>query len=711
MIKVHLDFETRSRADLTKVGAWKYASDPSTDIICIGYAPGDRAPIILPRRFADVRQAAGMGAVDEIVNATRIVAHNAAFEYAIYHFVLHQKYGWPELLDPSKWDCTMARAYMCGLPGSLEGAALSMRLQVQKDLEGRQALMKICKPRKDGTFNEDQDIYERVYRYNAVDILTERALDKALPELPDSERKLFELDLKINRRGLMVDLGAARKATEISAALTDDLNDKLKTLTGGACSKASGVQEMKRWVQAQGIALPTVIKIDEETGQEEVKSTLDIEAVKDLLKTDLPPVVADVLRIRQQVGKSSVAKFKKMLETACADSRARGLFQYHGAHTGRWAGRGFQPANMPQGFTGEDVSDKQEFALEVLRMGPGFFGATFGERAMQTLSDISRAVIVPKPGCVFVGADLNAIECRVLNWLAGERWVLELFARGDSPYLKMAEMVFGKTGLTKKGNPFEYDIGKRTELGYGFGMGAAKFQASTYTETSKKGEGVWLDDETCEAAKAAYRESHQQVVAFWYATEAAAVNAIRNPGQLFATAGGRVVWGMSADRRFLCCRLPSGRLLRYYTPSVKVSTMTWCKKADCAHTLKGDVELCPKKRQRQEIRYWTSAGEGAIQTGCNGFLGEYRTWGGELVENVVQAAARDFMVVGLQRAEENGWPVVLHNYDELLCELPADRVVASTPDKLCEMMTTELPAWTAGCPVKAEGFTGKRYRK
>lgn len=707
-MKIHLDFETRSRADLTKVGAWAYAAHPSTDIICMGFAVEDEKPRLLTRD--DFGLQLNRGGFSN--GLTRLVAHNVAFEYAIYHFVLHQKYGWPELLDPSKWDCTMARAYMCGLPGSLEGAALAMRLKFQKDLEGRSALMKICKPRADGTFNEDPLLYKRVYDYNGVDIETERALDKALPELSADERKLFEIDLRINRRGLLIDLGAARAATEVSAVLTDNLNAELRKMTGGAVSKASGVPEMKRWIASQGVALPTVMKIDEETGEEIAKTTLDIEAVKDLLKGDLPPIVTDVLKIRQQVGKSSVAKFKKMLECACADGRARGMFQFLGAHTGRWAARLFQPANLPQGFGGEDVEEKQNFALEVLGMGAGFFQATFGDKAMQTLSDIIRAVIIPAPGKVYVGADLNAIECRVLNWLAGESWVLALFARGDSPYLRMAESIFEKTGLTKKGNPFEYDIGKRSELGFGFGMGAAKFQGSVYTETSKKGEGVWLDDDLALKARDVYRETHPEVVKFWYATEAAAVNAVRNPGQLFPTAGGKVIWGMSADRLFLCCKLPSGRLLRYYTPSIETSAVTWCKDPTCPHVAAKDANLCPKKRIKTEIRYWTSAGEGAIQTGCNGFLGQYRTWGGELVENVVQAAARDFMVVGMRRAEESGeLPLVLHNYDELLAEVDERRHPDVALGQLIMMMTEKLPAWTAGCPVKAEGFVGRRYRK
>lgn len=707
MDKRHLDFESRSDLDITKVGAWAYASHPSTDITVVRWAINDE-PVQGVYGW-DLRKGAKPPTLVDF--AGRTVAHSVEFEYAMWHFVMHKKYGFPDLLDPAGWDCTKARAYMCGLPGTLEGMALSLRLKFQKDMEGKKAMYATCRRKKDGTWNEDPLTMATLYRYCGTDVETERAGDKALPELPDAERKLFELDLRINRRGLLIDLGAARAATEISAALADDLNAKLKKITGGACSKASGVTEMKRWIAAQGVEIPTVVKVDKETGEEVTKETLDIEAVKDLLKTDLPPVVAKALKIRQQVGKSSVAKFKKMLEVACADGRARGMFQYHGAHTGRWAARLFQPANLPQGFGGDDVEALQEFALSVLGMGAGFFQATFGDKAMQTLSDLIRAVIIPAPGKIYVGADLNAIECRVLNWLAGEQWVLDLFARGDSPYLRMAEMIFEKKGLTKKGDLYEYGIGKRTELGFGFGMGAPKFQASTYTETSKQGEGVWLDDELCERAKAIYRETHPKVVEFWYATEAAAINAVKNPGQIFATAEGRVLWSMSADRRFLICKLPSGRLLRYYTPSVKVTTRTFCKNQQCPHVLKNNVELCPKKRAKEELRYWTQAGEGAIQTGCNGFLGEYRTWGGELVENVVQAAARDFMVVGLRRAEENGLPLVLHNYDELLAEVSLTGTIALALTTMIKMMTEDLPAWTAGCPVKAEGFIGRRYRK
>lgn len=711
MNKDHLDFETKSKVDLAKSGLWAYASDPSTEVICMGVAEGD-GPVEVIRAPA-LRSPSTCRWVGLAHSKSRIVAHNAAFEYAIYHFVLHKKYGWPELLDPTRWDCTMARALACGLPGSLFGLGLALKLPMQKDLEGKAALMKICKPQKDGTWNEDPSLYETVYRYNAVDVNVERAADRQLPELSDNERRVFEADLRINRRGILIDLGSARKAAEIAGGLTDGLNSDLRRLTAGAVSKASRVAELKRWVAAQGVIIPTKVTIDKESNEEEIKETLDIEAVKDLLlAADTPESVKKVIRIRQQVGKSSVAKLKTMALCVCADGRFRGAFQYWGAHTGRWAGRLLQLQNFPQGLVG----DAQEFAGSMLEHGVGFFQATFGDASMQTLSDLLRWMLTAAPGKVFLGADYNAIECRVLNWLAGETWVLALFGRCESPYLRMAEAIYEKklpktADEAKKTHKIEYEIGKRSELGGGFGMGWKRFQASTYTETSKKGEGLWLDDELAQRIISVYRKLHPKVVEFWYATEAAAIKAVQNPGQLFATAAGRVLWGMSADKRFLCARLPSGRLLRYYRPSAELVETTRCKKPECIHMTHNNVGLCPEKTHKVELRYWTAAGEGAIRLDCMNTLGQYRTWGGELVENVVQAVARDIAANGILNVEAKGCPVVLHAHDEIVAEVDEDVVNDPKAIGFFEEVLCRTPAWAATLPVKAEGFIGARYRK
>lgn len=716
MNKAHLDFETRSAVDLTKVGLWAYASHPSTDITCLQVALGDDAPRLMkgvlagPNELSCRRPATFLATGD-----FRIVAHNAAFEYAIYHFVLHKKYGWPELLDPARWDCTMARALACGLPASLFGLGLALRLPMKKDIEARQALMKICKPGLDGKFNEDPALYEIVYKYCGLDVEVERAADKQLPELSPNERKLFETDLRINRRGILIDLGSARKAAAIAADLTDGLNAELKKLTNGAASKASRVAELKCWIAAQGVIVPTKVKIDKETNEETIKETIDIEAMKDLMiDPTTPELVKKVITIRQQVGKSSVAKLKTMLLCACADGRFRGAFQFNGAHTTRWAGRLLQLQNFPQGLVGE----AQAFAGAMLDQGAGFFRAAFGDQSMQTLSDLLRWMLMAAPGKVFLGGDLNAIECRVLNWLAGETWVLDLFARGDSPYLRMAEAIYEKrlpktSEEAKKTHKVEYEIGKRSELGGGFGMGWARFQASTYTETSKKGEGVWLEDELAQKIIKTYRMLHPKVVEFWYATEAAAIKAVQNPGQIFATAGGKVLWGMSKDRRFLVVQVPSGEVLRYYMPTVEHTITTRCKDPKCPHMLSGKVEMCGQAREKDELRYWTSAGEGAIKLSCMSTMGQYRTWGGELVENVVQKVARDILAHGMLNVEEAGYPVVLHAHDELVSEVWEVSTTSSVGFSVAkfEALMCKTPPWAATLPVKAEGFMGARYRK
>lgn len=728
MNKLYLDFESRSRIDLTKAGLWAYASDPSTDIICLAYALDD-GPVRLLTRTQIIAGDPALRAL--IANpAVKVVAHNSAFEHALWFFIMERRYGWPSLLAPERWDCTMARALACGLPASLFGLGLALRLPMKKDIEARAALMKICKPRLDGTFNEDPELYEIVYKYCGIDVEVERAADKLLPDLSANERKIFETDLRINRRGVLIDLGSARKAAEIAGVLTDGLNADLRRVTGGAVTKASRVAELKRWIAAQGVIVPTKVKIDKETNEETIKETIDIEAMKDLMiDPATPALVKKVISIRQQVGKSSVAKLKTMLLCACADGRFRGAFQFNGAHTTRWAGRLLQLQNFPQGLVGK----AQAFAGAMLNEGAGFFCATFGDQSMQTLSDLLRWMLMAAPGKVFLGGDLNAIECRVLNWLAGEQWVLDLFARGDSPYLRMAEAIYEKrlpktSDEAKKTHKIEYEIGKRSELGGGFGMGWVRFQASTYTETSKKGEGVWLEDELSQKIIKTYRQMHPKVVEFWYATEAAAINAVKTPGWVFSTADGRILWSMSADRRFLCAKVPSGELLRYYKPTAELVVTTRCKKADCPHVLKNDVQYCPDKKQKMELRYWTSAGEGAIRLDCMNTMGQYRTWGGELVENVVQKVARDILAHGMLNVEAAGYPVVLHAHDELVSEVDEfcecgscnwcdtrgqPTFAESTQDEIYEFekLMCKVPDWAVTLPVKAEGFCGARYRK
>lgn len=676
-MKIYLDFETRSRADLTKVGSWAYAAHPSTEIICIGFAIDDSSVSVMP--FTD------FSAISEIEKsmfskADKIIAHNVQFEYAIYNFILHERNGWPEIKSPEKWDCTMARALACGLPASLEGLSLALKLPYQKDMVGRSTLLKVSRPQsKTNNFNEDPELLKAVYKYNAVDVETERAAEKVIPYLSSKERKVFEADLKINSKGILIDLEAAKKASATATFITEKLNGRLSDITAGEVKKASQVLALKKWMLKNGVEAPIKKVKDSKTGSLVAKETMDSEALKNLLKEpDLPENVREAATIRQQVGKSSVAKLKTMLSCTNSDARFRGPFQYHGAHTGRWSGRVLQLQNFPQGLTGQP----QKEAINKLSSGPEVFNDFYGTRSMQTLSDILRGLLIPSKGKFFMGADLNAIECRVLSWLAGETWVLHLFAEGQSPYIKMAEEIYSKTGISKKENPTEYGIGKRAELGCGFGMGWKRFKESTYTETSKLGEGLELSDSLAKRAVNTYRALHPRVVSFWREVETAAKKAVKEPGKTFFCAQERISWRV--DGSFLLCVLPSKRLLRYFKPSL-------------ANTV--DKNGFP----RTELRYWTSSGPGAIHIDCEGHLGEYRTWGGELVENIVQATARDILVEAFLEFQDS---IVLHAHDEILIE-------DENKERLKALLASmeKSPLWAQGLPIKAEGWIGDRYQK
>lgn len=700
-MKTVLDFETRSRVNLKKVGAWAYAAHPSTDVTCLRWVRDDlpgiggwyREPPIIAghKRRVDIYELA----FSFKRGRSRAVAHSAQFEYAIWHFIMHRRYGYPALLDPKWWDCTSARAFAAGLPGSLEGACLALNLPDKKDIEGAAVMMQICKPRQDGTFNEDPALYRRNYEYCGQDVVAERGLDRALPELSDFERRVWELDLVMNRRGLPIDVRSCEKGAALADKITTKLNARLRKITKGELSAATQIAMLKEWVKAQGVELPTkTVDVKEEDGTvtQEEKETLDKVAIGELLnRPEVPAGVKEAISIRAQVAKSSTAKFRSMLIALGPDWRVRGAFQYYGGHTGRDAGRLIQPQNYPQGF----VDNAQRDAIELLDDPELFCGVYAGEE-MDTLSGVLRGMICAPEDRLLVGADYNAIECRGLNWCADELWVLDLFRRGETPYLAMAEKIFGQKGLSKKDNPKEYDIGKRAELGCGFGMGAFKFQSSVYNETAKKGPGLLIPDELAKRAVKAYRESHPRVVGMWYATERAAINAVNEPGKTFSVAGGRIMYKMSECRRWLLCRLPSGRLMRYFRPSIRVE---------------------PKfGEEKQVLYYWAAAGEGAIKTDCNKTLGWYKTWGGELVENYVQALCRDIMMNGALHAEAAGFPLVLRAHDELLAEIAYRSGEWELRDSKGELAAAmcRLPDWAKTCPITASEdgrWIGRRYRK
>jgi DNA polymerase len=498
-------------------------------------------------------------------------------------------------------------------------------------------------------------LQNQLIAYCARDVEAEMDLDRRLPDLPPGERAIWEMDLFINSRGIHGDIPLARQASQIAATTTAALNARLVALTAGAVDSASRVQAIKRYMEAKGI-----------TGVE----SLDKQAVTALLeREDLDPTVREVLAVRRQVGKSSTAKYLSVINSADhRDNRIRGTIQYHGAGTGRWSGRLIQPQNFPQGLK----PAAQEDAISAIREGSEWFNLIYGDKSMDTLSGTLRGCLTAAEGKRLVVADYSAIEARVLFWLAKDELALGMYKLGISLYENMAKAVFNRP-VTKQDNPQEYKLGKALVLGAGYGMGANKFQATAL------GWGIEVTEELALRAIRAYREKFKPVVQMWYSVEAAARAAVRIPGSVQSCCADRVLWGMDKAREFLCCKLPSGRHLRYFRPSLKV--------------------IDGPRGEKEEIHYWTS--------GLGGGLEEFKTYGGSLVENIDQATARDIMASGMLKCEAAGYPIVLTVHDEIVAEVEDGK--GSVKDFV--RLMCDLPAWAEGCPIEAEGWEDRRYHK
>lgn len=334
--RIFIDFETRSACDLKACGLDVYARHPTTDVLCVGYAEDSSpAACLRPNEL-------------EYKPWGRFVAHNAPFELAIWNHVLVPKYGW-QPIKPENFECSMAMAYAMGLPGSLEAAGAAVGLQVQKDMTGHRLMMQMAKPKDfaaDGSIIwwEGEDRLFRLMEYCCRDVEAQRELYHRLLPLSDAEREVWLLDQEINNRGVQVDLPAVEAAIAAVQEETDLLNARMRKLTNGMVGACSAVSQIADWLKFRGVQTPGLSKAD-------VIALLD--------EVDKFPVeVRDVLNLRREAAKSSVAKLKAMSKGACDDGRMRGLFQYHGASTGRWAGRRVQLQNLPRSKMKPQVIDR-----------------------------------------------------------------------------------------------------------------------------------------------------------------------------------------------------------------------------------------------------------------------------------------------------------------------------------------------------------------
>jgi DNA polymerase len=650
--KCTLDYETRSEANLKVTGGVKYAQDPSTEILCAGYKIG-KAKTKLWVPFEDPMPSDLKAAMND--DEVDFVAHNALFEQCITEFVLRREEK-VKHMPPTRWTCTAAKAAACALPRSLDGVGQALKLPILKNTRASRIVKKYMKPRPawvktgkgDKYFSKPEELQE-LFDYCITDVDVEVLVDETLPDLIPAEREVWLMNMEMNLRGLQVDNETVRKILRMIAEESKELEAEALRITGGI--NVSQRDAVLNWINKNGKKLPKRFHMP----------NLQADTVTKAI-TMLPPgPIRKVLRIRQAVSKTSTKKYHAMRARSNEAGRVCDLAMYHGASTGREAGTGIQVHNFPKG----SIKDIYE-AIEVVKTSDrDFIKLVYGD-LFNVFSSICRGMITATEGYSIYAADFNAIEARMLHWFADHKPGLEAWAKGVDQYKKMATVIFG-VALPKVDDDQRF-VGKQAVLGCGYGMGDRKF----LIQCAKFGKDV--DPKVAKKAVEAYRETHPKVVQMWYNFERAAIKAVMT-GKVIKV--NRTAWWV--EDNFLWCRLPSGRSLAFYGPTVRNEKTPW-------------GELAPK------LYHW----------GVDSYTKKWvnsATYGGKLTENVIQAAARDITMAAAVRAKRKGYLYLFQVHDELICE--HQRGDLSEYEKIL----TTLPPWADGLPLAAKGWNGPRYKK
>ena len=651
MNKVYLDFETRSQADLKKVGAWNYAAHPSTEIILAGWIAVNGVAV------NDLTMDDLIGNATSIaVNDALIVCHNVLFEYSIWYHILHKKYGVP--MPPiSRFRCTRAKVLTHGLPAGLGAAAIALDLDHNKDKVGAKLMQKMCKPKRDGSYHDNMEDRQRLAEYCQQDNVVAKAIDERLDDITPSELMIFCIDLFMNTQGLRIDVELAKIAQEIAEDFKVAANARCKVLTDGWVDKLTQVSALKDYCKHEiGLNLdsfdkPTLMKL--------------------LANPKTDKRVVELCKLRQAVGKTSVSKYVTALNLADSDGLLRGYLQYHGAMTGRWGGRGLQPQNLPRTPVDNMIEYIDDIKYE-------YYVGRRDTQIMKKLSEGLRGLIIPREGNRFLIADYCAIEARFLMWFVGEEETVEGFRHGTDLYVGMAEEIFEVTGLTKKKNPYERNVGKETILGCGFGMGVHKFNTICDTKGIDLGEKTQKDfngnpvSPLAQKCIDSYRNRYLKVKDLWKDLDDAFRYTLQH--------GAAHIRGLKfrLENDFLTIELLSGRKLYYFKPHLK------------PHEKFSKASICYES------------------VGKTGMLDAVTTHGGTLTANVISAMSRDIMTHALVKLYKQNYNPVLTVHDEIVCEIPID-----DERDVEEMMVTmiEVPSWAEGCPIDAEGMESERYCK
>jgi DNA polymerase len=645
------DFETRSPLDLTEVGAWRYATCTQTDTWCCCFCVND-GPIQL--------WIPGDPVPPEFIEAAQnpqwtTSAFGDHFERLITQHIMGPRYGWP-MVPIERRRCSQAAALALALPAKLKGAAAALGLEHQKDDTGRRVMMQMAQPRRPRKDEDPNGVYwfddperrELLYAYCKQDIAAERALYHRIGELIPEEQALWTLDTTINDRGIYLDGKLLNAAIKIAEAAFDAINSELRAITGGAVESVHQTARLISWLAGQDCIVTDV-----------QKGTLK----HALRRKSTSPAARRAMELRLEGAHAAAAKLLTMRNWRNDDGRARGVFRYHGASTGRWTSFGIQLQNLKRPLVqdmGVAIEAVGTSSLEHLR--------AHYPQPMSVVGDITRALICAAPGHRLICADFSGIESRVTAWISGQQSKIDQWAKfdqtgdpKDEPYYVLGKQV-GQPDATAR------NTGKTADLAFGYmgGIGAweklaPEDDASTEVEIKQR--------------QQAWRRAHPQTVKFWGAINRAAIHAVRKPNSVIPC--GHLAF--KYDGTFLRMKLPSGRKLAYPFPSLKTTKF-------------GDLAVVFADNASGK---WTACryGQGA--------------YGGTWIENAVQAVARDLFAAAMPRLEAAGYPIVLHVHDEIVCEVPNG---FGSVEEFQKIMTTPT-AWAEGLPIAAKVRNGPRFCK
>jgi len=665
-----IDLETYSTVSIGAAGSYRYILDPSFEILLFAYSLDG-----MPVEVIDVAsgQVIPLWLKNALKNPLYIKhAYNAAFEW----FALSKYLGW---LPPDQWRDTMLHALYCGYPASLDAAGRAMGLpEDKKKLTTGKALIRYfcvpCKPfnangnRTRNLPKHDPDKWKLFKEYNGQDVVTEMEIDRRLSAFPVPAfvQKQWETDLTMNARGVAADMEMVSGALVIGATVKSQLMAEARQLSG--LDNPNSIKQLARW-------------LTDATDSDAEITSVTKETVATMLKQPQPANVQRMLEIRQELGKTSTKKYDALETCIADDGRVRGLLQFYGANrTGRWAGRLVQVQNLPRTYTHPLPPARQlvkDRNIDGLRLMYGSIN--------DTLSQLIRTAFVATPGNVLIDADFSAIEARVISWLAGQEWRLEVFRTHGKIYEASASQMFHvPIEKIKKGNP-EYALrqrGKVAELALGYQGGVSAMR--------RMDTGHNLDDLSDDEVKGIvdrWRETNSMIRDLWNIVDSAAVTVITNGGaQTIRSETTDAVITLACEldvitgTRYMTILLPSGRKLYYPSPEIGVNR--W-----------GNPSVS-YMGQNQTTKRWERV----------------ETYGGKLVENIVQAIARDCLAIAIENLESQGLHVVFHIHDEVVIDTPAWADEDTMLETVTKIMTKPI-SWAQMLPLNADGWVDKYFKK